>query len=101
MALSHGSNDAQKAMGIVTMALVAYYANHPAEVPAWLDMASYHASKGKHLPNVPMWVIVACATAMALGTSAGGLAHHEDHGPQDLSSSDPSTASPPRRPARP
>lgn len=72
MALSHGSNDAQKAMGIVTMALVAYYANHPAEVPAWLDMASYHASKGKQLPNVPMWVIVACATAMALGTSAGG-----------------------------
>src|SRR5690349_1765290 len=33
MALSHGSNDAQKAMGIVTMALVSYYKAHPADCP--------------------------------------------------------------------
>lgn len=72
MALSHGSNDAQKAMGIVTMALVAYYASHPADVPSWLDMATFHASNGKKMPDVPAWVIVACATAMALGTAAGG-----------------------------
>lgn len=52
MAFSHGGNDAQKTMGIITMALVSYY----------------------HLPdfNVPIWVIVMCATAMAFGTAAGG-----------------------------
>jgi PiT family inorganic phosphate transporter len=52
MALSHGSNDAQKTMGIVTLALVA----------------------GGILsePIVPFWVIVLAATAMALGTAAGG-----------------------------
>ena len=63
MALSHGSNDAQKSMGIITLALVAFVAaGHPG-VPAWM------------LPRgdaVPMWVIVACAAAIALGTMAGG-----------------------------
>lgn len=52
MSFSHGSNDAQKTMGIITMALVS------AGV-----ISSFH---------VPIWVIIACATAMALGTAAGG-----------------------------
>jgi PiT family inorganic phosphate transporter len=52
MALSHGSNDAQKTMGIITLALV-----------------SYHT-----LPNfeVPYWVILGCAVTMGLGTMGGG-----------------------------
>lgn len=52
MAFSHGSNDAQKTMGIITMALVSYY----------------------NLPdfNVPLWVILLCAITMAFGTAAGG-----------------------------
>jgi len=52
MAFSHGANDAQKAMGIITLALV---------------------SAGK-IPtaDVPTWVIVACALAMGLGTAVGG-----------------------------
>lgn len=55
-ALSHGSNDAQKSMGIITMALVAYM-----------------ASQGSKMDfQVPMWVKFSCALAMALGTSAGG-----------------------------
>lgn len=57
MALSHGSNDAQKTMGIITMSLVAYGAI---------------ASKGDKLA-VPYWVVIACAVAMALGTAAGGI----------------------------
>ena len=69
MALSHGSNDAQKAMGIVTMALVGYYAKNPADAPAWVDLAAWSAKKDL---VVPSWVILACASAMALGTSAGG-----------------------------
>jgi PiT family inorganic phosphate transporter len=52
MAFSHGSNDAQKTMGIITMALVSYY-----------NLPEFH---------VPLWVIAACATAMALGTAFGG-----------------------------
>jgi PiT family inorganic phosphate transporter len=52
MAFSHGMNDAQNAMGIIAMALVSYGA-----------LATF---------EVPLWVMVACATAMALGTSLGG-----------------------------
>jgi inorganic phosphate transporter, PiT family len=52
MAFSHGSNDAQKTMGIITMALVSFY-----------SLPDFH---------VPFWVIVACALAMAFGTAAGG-----------------------------
>ena len=52
MALSHGSNDAQKTMGIMTLALFSANA----------------------IPNktVPIWVILMAATAMSLGTAAGG-----------------------------
>ena len=52
MALSHGSNDAQKTMGIMTLALF-----------------SANAIPDK---TVPVWVILMAATAMSLGTAAGG-----------------------------
>ena len=52
MSFSHGSNDAQKAMGIITLTLVA-------------------SGQLQNL-EVPVWVKLACATAMALGTAAGG-----------------------------
>lgn len=58
MAFAHGSNDAQKAMGIITLALAAYAAGQGRPGPADL--------------TVPTWVIVACATAMAAGTASGG-----------------------------
>ena len=54
LALAHGTNDAQKTMGVITLALVAngnLSANH------------FH---------VPTWVVVAAASAIALGTYAGG-----------------------------
>jgi PiT family inorganic phosphate transporter len=51
-AYSHGTNDAQKAMGIITMALI--------------------ASGNLTTDEVPLWVQLACATAMGLGTSVGG-----------------------------
>ncbi|MCM2533798.1 inorganic phosphate transporter [Neobacillus pocheonensis] len=50
---SHGTNDAQKSMGIITMALIA----------------------NKILPanaDIPFWVQASCAIAMGLGTSIGG-----------------------------
>lgn len=52
MALSHGGNDTQKTMGIITMALAS------AGV-----ISDFH---------IPLWVIITCATAMAVGTAAGG-----------------------------
>lgn len=52
MALNHGANDAQKSMGIITMALLSGGLISEFEVPTW--------------------VIIACACAMALGTSIGG-----------------------------
>jgi len=52
MAFSHGNNDAQKTMGIITIALVSYY-----------KLPDFH---------VPIWVILLCASAMALGTALGG-----------------------------
>jgi len=52
LSLSHGTNDAQKTMGIITMALLADGA-----------IQSF---------GVPIWVIAVCAAAMALGTSFGG-----------------------------
>ena len=52
MAFSHGANDAQKVMGVITLALVASGQLTSAEVPTW--------------------VIVACALAMGLGTTVGG-----------------------------
>jgi len=65
MALSHGSNDAQKSMGIITLALLAFVAaGHAGGLPAWV------------LPRggsqVPFWVVVVCAAAIGLGTMAGG-----------------------------
>ncbi len=63
MAFSHGSNDAQKSMGIITLALVAFVTAGGTGVPeAMLP----------HGTDVPTWVIVACALAIALGTLAGG-----------------------------
>jgi PiT family inorganic phosphate transporter len=59
MALAHGSNDAQKSMGIITMAL-ATYATHKGLRSESAELV------------VPPWVIVSCATAMALGTASGG-----------------------------
>lgn len=53
VSLAHGTNDAQKSMGIILLALIAGGA-----VPA--DS------------GVPFWVIVSCALAMALGTYMGG-----------------------------
>lgn len=67
MAFSHGSNDAQKSMGIITLALVAWVAAGHAEhasVPAYL----LPGSGG----SVPTWVIGVCALAIGLGTMAGG-----------------------------
>jgi inorganic phosphate transporter, PiT family len=65
MAFSHGSNDAQKAMGIITLALAAFVSRHPEQVlPHWVLPTTKD--------GVPLWVIICCATAIGAGTMAGG-----------------------------
>ena len=67
MAFGHGSNDAQKSMGIITLALVAFMTTghaQPEWMPAWVMPAD--------ADHVPTWVIFSCALAIALGTAAGG-----------------------------
>jgi inorganic phosphate transporter, PiT family len=54
LALSHGTNDAQKTMGIITLALVA------------------HGNISSTNFQVPDWVVIASASAIALGTYSGG-----------------------------
>jgi inorganic phosphate transporter, PiT family len=54
--LGHGGNDAQKTMGIITAALI----------------ATGHLSAHGHGRSVPLWVVLACHAAMALGTMTGG-----------------------------
>lgn len=52
MAMSHGSNDAQKTMGIITLTLVLFKV-----IPSF---------------EVPYWVTITCAVAISVGTATGG-----------------------------
>ena len=72
MALSHGSNDAQKTMGIITLALVTGSRNKLFDhLPPMLSFLHVTPTPGNEFP-VPAWVICLCALTMALGTAAGG-----------------------------
>jgi PiT family inorganic phosphate transporter len=53
VSLAHGTNDAQKTMGVITLALIA--------TGDWTDTK-----------NIPFWVKLACAVAIAAGTYLGG-----------------------------
>jgi inorganic phosphate transporter, PiT family len=64
MAFSHGSNDAQKAMGIITLALLSYVSAGHTGLADWVLPGSED--------GVPSWVVFACALAIGLGTMAGG-----------------------------
>jgi PiT family inorganic phosphate transporter len=68
MAHSHGTNDAQKTMGIITLALfTGTKAGHFDNIPAWL-----HFLRTPTFGGIPTWVKVLCAVVMAAGTAAGG-----------------------------
>jgi PiT family inorganic phosphate transporter len=54
LSLAHGTNDAQKTMGVISLALIAHG-----------DISTMHF-------YVPFWVKLGCALAIALGTAAGG-----------------------------
>jgi inorganic phosphate transporter, PiT family len=56
--LGHGGNDAQKTMGIITAVLVAGN--------------QMNAGPDGALPGIPIWVVLSCHAAIALGTLSGG-----------------------------
>ena len=72
MGFAHGSNDAQKTMGIIALALVSAQAAGTLDnLPSWLAFLhpSHHAIVDK---DIDTWIKVTCATVMAAGTAAGG-----------------------------
>jgi PiT family inorganic phosphate transporter len=72
MGFAHGSNDAQKTMGIIALALVSATNAHQLDaLPQWLDFlrpSTEALAKG----SIDKWIIISCALVMAAGTAAGG-----------------------------
>src|SRR5438445_3259753 len=67
MAHSHGTNDAQKTMGIITLALFTGTKGGSFDhLPAWLAFLK------TPIFAMPMWVKILCAATMCAGTAAGG-----------------------------
>lgn len=70
MGFAHGTNDAQKAMGIIALSLFgAEAAGVLDDLPAWLGFLHPRSSEEG---EIDLWIIVTCAIVMALGTAAGG-----------------------------
>lgn len=68
MGFSHGSNDAQKTMGIITLALFTGTTSGAFDhLPHWANFLRVTEFK-----DIPYWVVVTCAITMAAGTAAGG-----------------------------
>ncbi|BDH55658.1 phosphate transporter [Tsukamurella sp. PLM1] len=64
VSLAHGTNDAQKTMGVITLALIGYSQGNPDSSGSLLFWDDTH--------GVPLWVKFSAAAAIALGTFLGG-----------------------------
>lgn len=73
MGFMHGTNDAQKTMGMIALALVAATKAGTFEnLPNWLHfLYTPEPTKGSEL-EIAVWIKVTCALTMAAGTAAGG-----------------------------
>jgi inorganic phosphate transporter, PiT family len=72
MGFMHGTNDAQKTMGIIALALVAGTSGGVFDnAPEWLSFLRLTPVEGKGM-EIPTWVKIVCALTMAAGTAAGG-----------------------------
>ncbi|WP_240623963.1 inorganic phosphate transporter [Ahniella affigens] len=73
MGFAHGSNDAQKTMGIIALALVAATSAGTLDnVPDWMSFLRLESADGGKDMVIPMWIALTCAVVMAMGTAAGG-----------------------------
>ena len=69
MGFAHGSNDAQKTMGIIALAIfAANSAGTLDQLPAWAEFLRPDGGE----KDIDAWIVFACALIMALGTAVGG-----------------------------
>lgn len=73
MGFMHGTNDAQKTMGIIALVLLAgTKAGHFADLPQWLSFLNTpEPPAGKSL-DIALWIKIVCALTMCAGTAVGG-----------------------------
>lgn len=73
MGFMHGTNDAQKTMGIVALALAAGTAAGSLDgLPSWLSFLRIPTPEPGQDLEIDTWIKVVCAVVMASGTAAGG-----------------------------
>jgi PiT family inorganic phosphate transporter len=73
MGFMHGTNDAQKTMGIIALALAAGTANgRLANLPSWLSFLQTSPPEPGGSLTIATWIKVVCALVMAAGTASGG-----------------------------
>lgn len=69
MGFAHGSNDAQKTMGIIALAIFgAHSAGTLEQLPTWADFLRPDGGE----KDIDSWIVFTCALVMALGTAVGG-----------------------------
>jgi PiT family inorganic phosphate transporter len=73
MGFMHGTNDAQKTMGIVALALASGTADgRLADLPSWLSFLQTASPEPGGSLTIATWIKVTCALVMAAGTASGG-----------------------------
>jgi inorganic phosphate transporter, PiT family len=73
MGMMHGTNDAQKTMGIVALALASgTAAGQLAGLPSWLAFLQTPTPEPGQSLSIALWIKAMCALVMAAGTAAGG-----------------------------
>jgi len=73
MGLMHGTNDAQKTMGIIALALAAGTTEGRLDnLPQWLSFLRVDTPGAGQDLAIAVWIKVTCAVVMAAGTAAGG-----------------------------
>jgi PiT family inorganic phosphate transporter len=73
MGFSHGTNDAQKTMGIIALALVAATSRGAfANLPDWLGFLKTPEPPAGESLKIAIWIKVVCALTMCAGTAVGG-----------------------------
>lgn len=74
LGFAHGTNDAQKTMGIIALALVAGTTSGKFNsLPGWLSFLKSPAPAAGQPVHIAAWIIILCALTMCAGTAAGGM----------------------------
>ncbi|MGH7975839.1 MAG: inorganic phosphate transporter [Limisphaerales bacterium] len=74
LGFAHGTNDAQKTMGIIALALVAGTTSGKFNsLPQWLSFLKSPAPVAGQPVHIAAWIIILCALTMCAGTAAGGM----------------------------